>query len=51
MNYKPALSVLVIIVFVSGFKVEKNSKDFSPDQYVMVDYVNPFMGTDSKYSI
>jgi predicted alpha-1,2-mannosidase len=51
MNYKPTISVLLILTSVSCSKVEYNAKDFYADQTDLVDYVNPLMGTDSKYSL
>ena len=44
-------SVLLALISCACSKIEKNSTSVKADQVSLVDYVNPLMGTDSKYSL
>jgi len=51
MTYKIAISVLLTLVFISCNKVEERAFNNDTEQVALVDYVNPLMGTDSKYTL
>lgn len=43
--------VFIIFVVVSSCKKDKEHQDVEKQQFELVNYVNPLMGTDSKYSL
>ena len=51
MKCKIAICVLLILVCISCNKVEKSAINDGTEQVALVDYVNPLMGTDSKYTL
>jgi len=51
MKYKIAIYSLLAILCLSCTNTEKMVIQQSTEQVSIVDYVNPLMGTDSKYSL
>jgi predicted alpha-1,2-mannosidase len=51
MKCKVAIYVLLTLVCISCNKVEKSLINDDTEQVYLVDYVNPLMGTDSKYTL
>jgi len=52
MKLKIALLIFLLSFIYYSFKsVEKNNTQINTNQPLLVDYVNPLMGTDSKYSL
>lgn len=51
MKYKIALSFLLLIVFLSCNSKKESAGITNGEEISLVDYVNPLMGTDSKYSL
>ncbi|MFC2080751.1 GH92 family glycosyl hydrolase [Bacteroidota bacterium] len=51
MKFKIALCILLTLISLSCNKVEKSVIRDGNEQVLLVDYVNPLMGTDSKYSL
>lgn len=52
MKLKIALLIFLLSFIYYSFKsVEKNNTQITTNQPLLVDYVNPLMGTDSKYSL
>ena len=51
MKSKLAIGVLLVLISISCNRIENRVIDHGTDQVSLVDYVNPLMGTDSKYSL
>lgn len=52
MNYKVVINLLLITVFLSCSTKEKSEVNLREENQISyVDFVNPLMGTDSKYSL
>ncbi len=51
MRSKQAIGILLVLISISCNKVEKGVINEGTDKVSLVDYVNPLMGTDSKYSL
>ena len=51
MKCKIVISILLTLVCISCSKVEKSAINEDTVKVALVDYVNPLMGTDSKYTL
>ncbi len=51
MKFKAIINLILIAVFLSCSTEEKSVDIISGSQGSFVDFVNPLMGTDSKYSL
>lgn len=51
MKFHAILFLLITLSFVSCKNADKCSNNYGREDVALVDYVNPLMGTDSKYSL
>lgn len=51
MKTKSLLPALLALAFISCNRVDKSPGKYESEQRFLVDYVNPLMGTDSKYTL
>ena len=51
MKFKVTLVAILTLICFSCTRVEKGVMNVGAEQLSIVDYVNPLMGTDSKYTL